>query len=79
MILGFGGKGPAVLFPDADLDAAPRGVQYGIFMNAGQMCWANSRLVGHEDDRDAKVERMVEIAEGIPVGSGIDDDGRIRS
>ncbi len=38
--LELGGEGPAVVFPDADLDAAARGVQYGIFMNAGQMCWA---------------------------------------
>ncbi|MFB6298467.1 MAG: aldehyde dehydrogenase [Salinirussus sp.] len=75
--LELGGKGPAVVFPDADLDAATRGVQYGIFMNAGQMCWANSRLVVHEAVHDEMVERVVEAAEGIPVGGGIDDDGRM--
>jgi aldehyde dehydrogenase (NAD+) len=75
--LELGGKGPAVVFSDADLDAAARGIQYGIFMNAGQMCWANSRLVVHEEVHDAMVERLVDIAEGIPLGSGIEDDGRM--
>ncbi|MFC7134800.1 MULTISPECIES: aldehyde dehydrogenase family protein [Salinibaculum] len=75
--LELGGKGPAVVFPDADLDAAARGVQYGIFMNAGQMCWANSRLVVHEDVADEMVEKMASIAENIPVGGGIDDDGQM--
>ncbi|GAB3419216.1 aldehyde dehydrogenase family protein [Haloparvum alkalitolerans] len=75
--LELGGKGPAVVFPDADLDAAARGVQYGIFMNAGQMCWANSRLVVHEDVHDELVERLVDIAESIPLGGGIDDDGQM--
>lgn len=75
--LELGGKGPAIVFPDADLDTASRGVQYGIFMNAGQMCWANSRLVVHEDVYDEMVEKMATIAEGIPIGGGIDDDGQM--
>ncbi|MFB6119500.1 MAG: aldehyde dehydrogenase [Halobacteriaceae archaeon] len=75
--LELGGKGPAVVFPDADLDKAARSIQYGIFMNAGQMCWANSRLVVHEDVADEMVEKMADIAESIPLGSGIDDDGQM--
>ena len=75
--LELGGKGPALVFPDADLDAATTGIQYGIFMNAGQMCWANSRVLAHEDVYDEVVEQMVGIAEAIPVGGGIDDDGRM--
>ncbi|ELY96168.1 aldehyde dehydrogenase [Natrialba hulunbeirensis JCM 10989] len=75
--LELGGKGPAIVLPDADLDAASRGVQYGIFMNAGQMCWANSRLLVHEDVYDEMVEKISSIAEGIPLGGGIDDDGQM--
>ena len=75
--LELGGKGPNVVFPDADLDAAAKGVHYGIFMNCGQMCWAGSRLLVHEDIRDEVVERVVERAEATPLGSGIDDDGRM--
>ena len=75
--LELGGKGPNVVFPDADLDAAAKGVHYGIFMNCGQMCWAGSRLLVHEDAHDEVVDRVVERAEATPLGSGIDDDGRM--
>ncbi|KTG26927.1 aldehyde dehydrogenase family protein [Haloferax profundi] len=75
--LELGGKGPHVVFPDADLDAAAKGVHYGIFMNAGQMCWAGSRLLVHEDVADELVEKIVQRAEATPLGSGIDDDGRM--
>jgi aldehyde dehydrogenase (NAD+) len=75
--LELGGKGPNIVFPDADLDAAAAGCHYGIFMNAGQMCWAGSRLLVHEDVHDEVVDRVVERAESTPLGSGIDDDGRM--
>jgi aldehyde dehydrogenase (NAD+) len=75
--LELGGKGPQIVFPDADLDAAAQGVQYGIFMNCGQMCWAGSRLVVHEDVHDDVVEMVVEAAESIPLGDGIDDGGQM--
>jgi aldehyde dehydrogenase (NAD+) len=75
--LELGGKGPNVVFPDADLEAAAKGVQYGIFMNCGQMCWAGSRLLVHEEVSDAVVDRVVERAEATPLGSGIDDDGQM--
>lgn len=75
--LELGGKGPNLVFPDADLDAAAAGCHYGIFMNAGQMCWAGSRLLVHESVHDEVVDRVVERAESTPLGSGIDDDGRM--
>jgi aldehyde dehydrogenase (NAD+) len=75
--LELGGKGPNVVFPDADLDAAAAGCHYGIFMNAGQMCWAGSRLLVHESVHDEVVDRIVERAESTPLGSGIDDDGQM--
>ncbi|ADQ69339.1 aldehyde dehydrogenase (acceptor) [Halogeometricum borinquense DSM 11551] len=75
--LELGGKGPHLVFPEADLGAAAKGIHYGIFMNAGQMCWAGSRLLVHEDVADDLVERVVEGAESTPLGSGIDDDGRM--
>jgi aldehyde dehydrogenase (NAD+) len=75
--LELGGKGPNIIFPDADLDEAAKGCHYGIFMNAGQMCWAGSRLLVHEDVHDEVVDRVVQRAEATPLGSGIDDDGRM--
>ncbi|SDJ97359.1 aldehyde dehydrogenase (acceptor) [Halovenus aranensis] len=75
--LELGGKGPQVVFPDADLGAAAQGVRYGIFMNCGQMCWAGSRLVVHEDVHDDLVEMVVDQAESIPLGDGITDNAQM--
>ena len=73
LTLELGGKGPVLVFPDADLDRAARGIGYGIFQNAGQMCWAASRLFVHESIRGPLVEKVRAIAEGLKVGPGVDD------
>ncbi len=71
--LELGGKGPVVVFPDADLDRVARAIGYGIFGNAGQMCWAASRLIVHESLRTALVDRVRAIAEGLKLGPGLED------
>jgi aldehyde dehydrogenase (NAD+) len=68
-----GGKGPVVVFPDADLDRAARSIGFGIFGNAGQMCWAASRLVVHESLRGPLVEKVRTIADGLKVGPGLEE------
>ncbi len=71
--LELGGKGPVVVFPDADLDRAAKGIGYGIFQNAGQMCWAASRLIVHESVRGPLLDRVRAIAEGLRLGPGTAD------
>ncbi len=44
--LELGGKGPQVVFADADLDAALPAIVNAIVQNAGQTCSAGSRLAG---------------------------------
>ncbi len=73
LTLELGGKGPVVVFPDADLDRAAKGIGYGIFQNAGQMCWAASRLLVHESVRDPLLERVRAIAEQLRLGPGTAD------
>ena len=63
-----GGKGANIVFPDANLRYAAKAICFGIFMNAGQMCWAGSRLLVHEDVHDDLVEaRVLKWASG-PLG-----------
>ncbi len=71
--LELGGKGPVLVFPDADLERAAKAIGYGIFGNAGQMCWAASRLLVHESIRPALLDRIRRIAEGLKVGPGLED------
>jgi aldehyde dehydrogenase (NAD+) len=71
--LELGGKGPVVVFGDADLERAAKAIGYGIFGNAGQMCWAASRLIVHESLRAPLLERVRAIAEGLKLGPGVED------
>ncbi|MFY9716408.1 MAG: aldehyde dehydrogenase family protein, partial [Thermoplasmata archaeon] len=71
--LELGGKSPVIVFPDADLDRAARAVAFGIFGNAGQMCWAASRLIVHESVRIPLLDRLKKIAEATKVGPGTED------
>ena len=70
--LELGGKSPAIVFPDADLDKAIAGTASAIFFNHGQCCCAGSRLLAHKDVYDRVVEGVSDIASKIRVGSGLD-------
>lgn len=70
--LELGGKSAQVVFPDADLDAAANGVVAGVFAASGQTCMAGSRVVVHEDVKDALVERVVARARRIVIGNPLD-------
>ena len=48
-------------------------------MNAGQMCWAGSRLIVHEDVHDELVEAIVAEISKWPVGPGMEDGVRMGS
>jgi phenylacetaldehyde dehydrogenase len=72
--LELGGKSPVIVFPDADLDRATEGAANGIFMNAGQVCVAGSRLYVHKKVFDKVVEGVVERAKKLKVGSGLDPE-----
>ena len=71
--LELGGKGPVLVLADADLDRAARAIGYGIFGNAGQMCWAASRLLVQESVRAPLVEKLRTIAERLKLGPGVAD------
>jgi aldehyde dehydrogenase (NAD+) len=71
-ILELGGKSPVVVFPDADLERAARAIASGIFQNAGQMCWAGSRLVVEAGVEAALLEKLRGATQAIKLGPGIE-------
>lgn len=77
--LELGGKGAHIVLPDADLKKAAKGICFGIFMNAGQMCWAGSRLLAHESVHDKLVEAVAAEAKGWKVGPGTQEGVRVGS
>lgn len=75
--LELGGKGPQIVFADADLDAAADGVAYGVYHNAGQCCISGSRLLVQEDVRDELLERVLEISRKVPFGDPLNERTKI--
>ena len=73
-----GGKSPFVVFSDCDdLDAAATAAAWGVFYNQGEVCNAASRLLVHEDVKDALLERIVGVAERIRPGDPLDPKTRM--
>jgi aldehyde dehydrogenase (NAD+) len=66
--LELGGKGPNVVFADANLTAAINGSAFAIFHNQGQACIAGSRLILHEDIAGEFLAGFIELARSIRVG-----------
>ena len=69
--LELGGKSPAIVMPDADLDIAIPGAASGIFFNHGQVCTAGSRLFVHKSQFDRVVDGVAEIARNMKMGPGL--------
>src|SRR6516165_7045097 len=70
--LELGGKSPAIVFPDADLDVAINGTSSAIFFNMGQCCTAGSRLYAHKRVFDRLMQGVADRAGKIRVGHGLD-------
>ena len=63
-----GGKSPAVVFADADLEAAIDATVFGVFSLNGERCTAGSRILVERSIYDDFVERYAERAKRIVVG-----------
>ena len=72
-----GGKSPQVVLPDSDLDAAAKGIAWGVFYNQGEVCNAGSRLVVHESVREELLEKVAQVAERIRPGDPLDPKTRM--
>ncbi|NMR20099.1 5-carboxymethyl-2-hydroxymuconate semialdehyde dehydrogenase [Cellulomonas fimi] len=63
-----GGKSPAVVFADADLDAAIDATIFGVFSLNGERCTAGSRILVQRQVYDEFVERYAAQARRVVVG-----------
>jgi acyl-CoA reductase-like NAD-dependent aldehyde dehydrogenase len=74
--LELGGKAPAIVMPDADLERTARALVWGAFTNSGQACASVERVYAHEQIYDALVARVVtlakELRQGDPASYDID-------
>jgi 5-carboxymethyl-2-hydroxymuconic-semialdehyde dehydrogenase len=70
--LELGGKSPAIVFADADLDRALDATVFQIYSFNGERCTANSRVLVEESIFDQFVERVADRAASITVGDPLE-------
>jgi len=76
--LEMGGKNPCVVMHDAEnLDNVAAHVVNGAFWNMGENCSATSRLIVHEDIKDALLDRILAHAREWPLGDPLDPENRV--
>lgn len=72
LTLELGGKGPNIVFEDADLEEAVAACLYSVFRNQGQTCSAGTRVLIHESVEAEFVERVVAAGGALTIGNPLD-------
>lgn len=74
--LELGGKDPAIILEDANLERAANGVVWGTYYNSGQVCLSVERAYAHHEIYEEFVDRVVrktrKLRQGDPVASSVD-------
>jgi acyl-CoA reductase-like NAD-dependent aldehyde dehydrogenase len=75
--LELGGKSPNIVFDDASLDDAVKGVISGIFAATGQTCIAGSRLLVQQSIHNEFLDRLVAFAKAARMGDPQDAETQV--
>ncbi len=70
--LEMGGKNPAIIFADADLDIAVEGCMRSVFANSGQVCLGTERVYVERPLFEAFTARLKAGAEALILGDPLD-------
>ncbi len=72
-----GGKSPNIVFDDANLENAVKGVISGIFAATGQTCIAGSRLLVQQNIHDEFVDKLVALGKTAKMGNPMSMDTQV--
>lgn len=72
-VMELGGKAPLIACADVDVERTARGIVYGAFSNAGQVCISVERVYAHRDVHDRLLSRVVELTRELKVGDPTTD------
>ncbi|TVR76336.1 MAG: NAD-dependent succinate-semialdehyde dehydrogenase [Saprospirales bacterium] len=72
--LELGGNAPFIVFNDADIDKALKGLMTAKFRNGGQACIAANRIFVHKDVMDAFCDKLFNKMKNLKLGPGIKND-----
>jgi aldehyde dehydrogenase (NAD+) len=70
--LELGGKAPAIVLPDADLELTIPGILFGVFFHSGQVCESGTRLLVHDSIYEEVIQKLAEMSKKIKVGPPMD-------
>jgi aldehyde dehydrogenase (NAD+) len=71
--LEMGGKNGVIVLDDADLSLAANAIAWGAFGTTGQRCTATSRVIVHERVHDELVRLVVQRAQALRLGNGLEE------
>ncbi|MGO4145940.1 gamma-aminobutyraldehyde dehydrogenase [Paenarthrobacter sp. YAF11_1] len=77
--LELGGKAPAVVFADVDIQRTASEIALAAFFNAGQDCTAVTRVLVHQDIHAEFAAALADAASALKVGGGEADLGPLNS
>lgn len=75
--LELGGKDPAIVCGDVDLDALVPGIAWGGYLNAGQVCTSIERVYVEESIYEPFLEKLTRCAKRLRLGSGFDAETQL--
>jgi succinate-semialdehyde dehydrogenase/glutarate-semialdehyde dehydrogenase len=73
-VLELGGKAPAIVLPDADIERTARSLVWGGFINSGQACVSVERVYAHREIHDLLLERIVDLTQKIRQGDPMESE-----
>ncbi|MFD2645241.1 aldehyde dehydrogenase family protein [Pseudomonas japonica] len=74
LTLELGGKSPAIVFADADIEAAAQAVANGVFFNSGQVCDAGTRAYVERSIYPQFLEALAKYTATLKIAPGLDPD-----
>ncbi|HZS83390.1 MAG TPA: NAD-dependent succinate-semialdehyde dehydrogenase [Stellaceae bacterium] len=68
-----GGHAPAIVFADADIDAAAKLLSANKYRNAGQVCVSPTRMLVQEPVYESFLDKFIAHTKAVRVGDGMDE------
>ena len=75
--LELGGKSPAIIFADTNLDAAIEWIFFGFAWNAGQICSATARILCAEEVVEELKMRLLKVCSSVKAGGPFDEGSEL--
>ncbi|MET4165785.1 MULTISPECIES: aldehyde dehydrogenase [Gordonia] len=75
--LELGGKSAAILLDDVDLNASMESLFGVTFLNNGQICWLNTRVLAPRSRYSEVVDALTGLAESLKIGDPLDPETKV--